>query len=155
MRSNSSQLFNLEIEKINKKGSKIIKKFEPETGEDHFTDPTTNKKAKFYIAKYEKEIIYIGITKQSIANRLRSGLNPNTKNGYYGYKWRFLKKVDLMVWCDSGHDKPSKDKLEKDVLDSETIEAEIAYLFRKDKGYWPKYQTEIHFHNAKIGRAHV
>jgi hypothetical protein len=30
----------------------------------------------------------------------------------------------------------------------ETVEAELVFLFRKQTGKWPRYQTEIHFHNA-------
>lgn len=147
MRLDRWQHFSLEIKKVNKDYSKIVKTFESKTGKENFTYPATNRRVKLYLVKYKNEIVYVGITAQPIVNRLRSGLKPNIKNGYYGYRWKHLKHVDLMVWCDQGHDKPNKSKLKKDMKVFETIEGEIVYLFRKYNGKWPEYQIEIHFHN--------
>jgi len=97
----------------------------------------TNKLPKIYIIKHKSEIIYVGITTQSIVNRLRYGFTANGKNGYHGYKWKSLDEIDLLVYLFAN----SSEKIE-------AIEAEIVYHVRSKTGFWPKYQTEIHFHNA-------
>jgi hypothetical protein len=104
----------------------------------NFKKPVTeNKLNKIYVIKYNKEIIYIGITKQSIRNRLRYGLIPqNNRTGYHGYKWKELNgnfEIDIFVF-------------EKEIS-LEGLEGEIVFKFRTDLNKWPKYQHEIHFHN--------
>lgn len=104
-----------------------------------FKKPVTHSKCpKLYAVKSKGEVIYIGITSQSIRNRLNYGLQAEGEQGYYGYKWKNLKDVEVYIWC-FPKKKPAK---------VEAIEAELVYLFRKNKHKWPKYQTEIHFHNA-------
>jgi len=104
-----------------------------------FTQPATkNKLPKLYVVKSGSEVIYVGITSQSIRNRLRYGLEAQGKSGYHGYKWKDLSEVDSLIWC---FPKESRDRVE-------AVEAELVYLFRQHTGKWPKYQMEIHFHDA-------
>lgn len=111
----------------------------------NFEEPVTESKLyKIYIVKYRSDIIYVGVTSQSMATRLRYGLNPKGRK-YNGYKWKHLNQVDLFIFCFNYF----KTKSEKEIIEkkTETIEAEIVYLIRNKTGDWPKYQTEIHFHN--------
>ena len=98
---------------------------------------TINKVPKIYILKSADEYLYVGMTTQSIAIKLKSGLKANGKNGYHGYKWKDKIDISLYVW--------SLEKLEK--LQAENIEAEIVYLIREKTGFWPLSQNEIHFNN--------
>lgn len=100
---------------------------------------------KLYIVKQGEDIIYVGTTKQDIRKRLRYGFSAKGEHGYYGYKWKGLDAVDLLVWCfpDS-----NKDHVE-------AIEAELVYFIRERTGYWPKYQMEIHFHRASESEMQV
>jgi hypothetical protein len=110
-------------------------------GTDKFSGMATSALPKLYIASVEDKPIYVGITKQSIRNRLRFGWRANGEDGYYGYAWRRdLTEANLDIWC---HEDPPAGK--KSCLDMETIEAEVVYLIRK-AGQWPLFQTEIHFH---------
>ncbi|MFL9898050.1 hypothetical protein PQR71_07755 [Paraburkholderia fungorum] len=60
----------------------------------------------------------------------------------HGYAWRRqLLKADLDIWC---HRDPPE---QNPCLDIETIEAEVVYLIRQ-AGQWPRFQTEIHFHES-------
>ena len=103
-----------------------------------FIRPATKSKLpKIYIIRHNTKIVYVGITTQSISNRLRYGLGAEGRNGYHGYKWKNLNEIDLFVFF-------FNDSIEK----IETVEAEIVYLIRSKTGVWPEYQTEIHFHNA-------
>jgi len=102
-----------------------------------------NKKGpKIYILKINKEIAYIGITRQPLSNRFRYGLSATGENGYHGYAWKELansgesEPIDLFIYRFD------------DEKRTEAIEAEIVYLVRNKTGKWPKYQTEIHFHQA-------
>ncbi len=103
------------------------------------------KLSKIYILRQGKEILYVGITKTPLSNRIGSGLKATGKKGYHDYKWKVLAKkhqsevIDLFVY------------LFRDEEKTEAIEAEVVYLIRNKTGKWPKYQTEIHFHyNASI-----
>jgi predicted GIY-YIG superfamily endonuclease len=105
-----------------------------------FKHPVTkNKLPKLYVVKSESKVIYVGVTSQSIRNRLIYGLNPQGKSGYHGYKWKDdLSVVDILIWY-----------FPQERLDRiEAIEAELVYLLRQHTGKWPKYQMEIHFHDA-------
>ena len=42
---------------------------------------TTAKLAKLYVVKNGREIYYVGMTRQSISNRLRYGFNAKGENG--------------------------------------------------------------------------
>jgi hypothetical protein len=108
------------------------------------------KSHKIYILRLESEIIYVGITTQPLINRFRSGLSAIGKNGFYGYAWKALsvkggsKEIDLFVYNFS--DEKMNYKEIKDA--TEAMEAEIVFLIRSERKHWPKYQTEIHFHQA-------
>lgn len=147
MNPNLFSYYQLHLKQINKNGKvkividKIIDLLEDN---NKFVYPTNNKRAKLYVVKHKNKIIYVGITAQPIINRFRSGLNPNTKFGYHGYAWKHLKKVEVLIWCDWGKGKATKD----DLKIFETIEGEIVYIARDKMGKWPEYQTEIHFHNG-------
>ena len=111
-------------------------------GTPNFSGSATSKKPKLYIASVEEKPIYVGVTKQSIRNRLRLRWKANGKGGYYGYAWRNeLTAATLDIWCHE--DAPVEDSC----LDTETVEAEVVFLIR-DAGQWPAYQTEIHFHQS-------
>lgn len=111
-----------------------------EKGTDKFSGLATSKLPKLYIVSVNGKPIYVGMSKQSIRNRLRFGWAAQGKGGYYGYAWRHkFKKANIDIWC---HQDPS---IEKPHLDIETVEAEVVYLIRS-AGQWPLYQTEIHFH---------
>lgn len=101
-----------------------------------FIRPSTlNNLPKLYLVKHKSKIIYVGITTQSITNRLKQGLNASGKYGYHGYKWKQLGNVTLHVFF-----------FNNDLERAETVEAEVVYLIRRNTGFWPEYQNEIHFH---------
>ena len=109
-------------------------------GTPKFSGIATSKKPKLYIVSVDEQPIYVGVTKQSVRNRLRLGWSANGKSGYYGYAWRHhLKEAHIDIWCHE--DAPD----ENPALDIETIEAEVVFLIRS-AGQWPLHQTEIHFH---------
>jgi hypothetical protein len=109
-------------------------------GTQKFSGIATSRKPKLYIASVDENPIYVGVTRQSLRNRLRFGWNAEGKGGYYGYAWRHrLTEAMLDVWC---HDDAPSDNA---ALDIETVEAEVVYLIRA-AGQWPMFQTEIHFH---------
>jgi hypothetical protein len=102
-----------------------------------------NKKLpKIYILRKREGILYVGITKSPLSSRFRYGLTASGKNGYHGYAWKALAKevqsevIDLFVYVFNNEER------------TEAIEAEVVYLIRNRTGKWPKYQTEIHFHQA-------
>jgi predicted GIY-YIG superfamily endonuclease len=104
-----------------------------------FTDPDTKRGLpKLYVIRSGSEVVYVGQTTQSIRTRLRQGLKAKGESGYYGYMWRDLDGVEILVWCFPNRDKEYV----------ETVEGELVYLHRKRKGKWPERQMEIHFHNA-------
>jgi len=106
---------------------------------NRFVDPDNqSKRPKLYIIKSGSEVIYIGQTTQSMRTRIRYGLKAEGETGYYGYKWKDLVEVEVLVWCFPN----------KSVEYVEAIEGELVFLFRKRTGRWPRYQMEIHFHNA-------
>lgn len=111
-------------------------------GTSNFSGIATSKKPKLYIVSVNEIPIYVGITKQSMRNRLRLGWNANGENGYHGYAWRrgLFNEVNLDIWCHE--DAPEGNS----TLDIETIEAEVVFLIRRDTQQWPLHQTEIHFH---------
>jgi predicted GIY-YIG superfamily endonuclease len=128
---------------IIKKQIRKITNFHSENEIKAFVPPLTSGKFKIYIVTDKKNVLYIGTTRTSLRNRLRSGLRAKGLNGYHGYKWKGLKSVGLFVWC---FEESDKDKIEN-------IEAELALLVRLDTGKWPIHQNEIHFNNsfAKTG----
>jgi hypothetical protein len=100
---------------------------------------------KLYVVVARGELIYVGVTKRKMRERLYSGWNANGKNGYHGYAFRHTHtEADLYVWC-------HEDARDGSLLDLETVEAEVAFLIRS-AGQWPRSQTEIHFHPS--GKEH-
>jgi hypothetical protein len=112
-----------------------------ERGTPNFSGIATSKRPKLYIANADGKPFYVGITKQSLRNRLRFGWSAAGKGGYHGgYAWRrSLSEANLDVWC---HEDAPEDLPMRDI---ETVEAEVVFLIRC-AGQWPQYQTEIHFH---------
>jgi hypothetical protein len=93
-------------------------------GTNKFSGLSTSDLPKLYIASINSKPIYVGITKQSIRNRLRLGLNAKGDSGYYGYAWRHGNTAAVLdVWCHS-------DATERNERDIETVEAEVVYLKR-------------------------
>ena len=92
---------------------------------------------KIYLVKDNQSYKYVGATTQPIHIKLKQGLKSNGKNGYHGYKWKNLEKVEVMVWLLSGVDKTQM----------ESIESELVLQIRNKYSKWPDYQNEIHFNN--------
>jgi hypothetical protein len=113
-----------------------------EKGSSKFGHPVTSKVPKLYIVtvKGERAPIYVGVTRQSMHNRLRIGWTADGRGGYHGYKWKGRTEVNLDVWCDL----TATDG--KELKEIETVEAEVVFLIRQVCGQWPTDQTEIHFH---------
>ena len=108
-----------------------------------FIKPAATVCPKLYVVTRAHDIHYVGVTNRPMAARINLGLKAKGKGGYHGYKWKSLKStLRLIVWAfpeESG--KPFLRELE-------TVEAEFAFLVRKDTGQWPLSQTEIHFYQA-------
>lgn len=108
-----------------------------------FSKPATLVCPKLYVVTQQRDIHYVGVTNRPMSARLNLGLKAKGKGGYHGYKWKMLTMpLCLTVW--SFPDKRGKDFLRE----LETIEAEFAFLVRKETGQWPRSQTEIHFYQA-------
>jgi hypothetical protein len=104
-----------------------------------FNEPDNRSKLpKLYVVKSGSEVIYVGQTTQNMRTRFRQGLQAKGITGYYGYMWKDLPQVDVLIW-----DFPGKSN-----EFVEGIEGELVFLFRSRKGKWPEYQMEIHFHNV-------
>ena len=122
---------------LNKKPTRHKINGSPFTDVQCFQKPATSKGQKLYIVKCKDAVLYVGITSQSITNRLRYGFTATGKHGYHGYKWKDHKEeLDLLIWYFP------------DKTDVEAIEAEVVFNIRKHTGLWPAFQTEIHFHKA-------
>ena len=112
-------------------------------GTKTFKAPVTTSGPKLYVFSNKNNIIYIGQTIQGMSARLRLGFKADGTGGYWGYKWRNeLKKADLYIWTLIETPK------ENELYTLESIESEVVYHFRSQKNQWPKYQTEIHFHET-------
>ena len=113
----------------------------------HFVAPDTESGIqKLYVVKDGSEICYVGTTSQPMSSRLRIGFVDNSHYGYHGYKWKDkLKQAELLVWAFPDTAKNS----------IEAIEAELVYYIREKTGSWPKYQMEIHFHEASKSEMYV
>jgi hypothetical protein len=112
-------------------------------GDNRLSARASGRGSKLYIVHDRGLPVYVGITKQPIAARLRYGWSASGKHGYHGYAWRHaLKSVGFDIWyCSNAGADGSSDILE-------TIEAEVVYLHRTHFGQWPRFQTEIHFHRS-------
>jgi hypothetical protein len=112
-------------------------------GGSNFVSPVTTRCSKLYVFAADNRPVYVGQTVQGMAARMRLGFQADGSNGYYGYRWRHeLASAQLLVWCleELGE--------ENGVLASECIESEIVFAYRLKFDQWPKYQTEIHFHET-------
>ena len=149
--------FKIYLKKDKNKRTFISEKWLENNKIKKFCKPYTEGYPKIYMVKHNNEILYIGFTVDSIGNRLRNGLSPGKldkisnkivigKDGYHGYKWKDLDVVDYYVWVYKQSDMPVKDEVK---LMFENIEAEMVYLYKQTTGFWPKYQSEIHFY-AKL-----
>lgn len=103
-----------------------------------------SKQPKIYVIKSEGDLLYVGYASQSLITRLKQGFRATGKNGYHGYTWKNLEKVEVhaFVFPILG-DTPSKESR----LYFEAIEAELVYLIRLKTTQWPIFQSEIHFNN--------
>jgi len=107
-----------------------------------FSAPASTKGiAKLYTVSHEASLLYVGITQQRMATRLKNGFRAEGRNGYHGYKWKSLRhEMRLDVWTAQvlvGN---------ATLRDLETVEAEVAFHCRQQSGHWPKFQHEIHFY---------
>lgn len=109
-------------------------------GTTKFSGLATSKLPKLYIVSINGQAQYVGITRQSMRNRLRSGFTATGKHGYHGYAWRSgCTEATLDIWF---HEDAPTESTDRDI---ETVEAEVVFLARL-AGQWPAGQTEIHFH---------
>lgn len=109
-----------------------------------FSQPATRRCPKLYVVLLNREIHYVGVTNSPMASRLNAGLKANGKSGYYGYRWRKLKKpLSLLIWSFP------EQRGKKFLRELETVEAEFAFHVRKQLKMWPRSQTEIHFFTAQ------
>lgn len=106
-----------------------------------FTKPASaHGVAKLYTLSNAGKLIYVGIARQPMANRLNYGFKANGMHGYHGYKWRHLTcDLRLTVWTASVNGQYVG------LREMETIEAEVAFVCRDRSGQWPEFQHEIHF----------
>ena len=106
-----------------------------------FRAPATTKGVeKIYVIMHAADFCYVGLASTPMASRMYTGFHPREKTGYHGYAWKGLGTIDVHVWP-TGLDRKA----------SETIEAELVFLIRRETGRWPTFQTEIHFHNPEAG----
>lgn len=116
-----------------------------EKGQGFLYPDVSDKLPKLYVVKHDKEIYYVGITRQDIRKRLRYGFSAKGKHGYHGYKWKDQDTVELLIWSFP----------DGTMEHMEAIEAELVYSIREKTGKWPKYQMEIHFHGASEKEKHI
>ncbi|WP_051287064.1 hypothetical protein [Algoriphagus mannitolivorans] len=107
-------------------------------------DLIRSKQPKIYVIQSKNDLLYVGYASQSLITRLKQGFRASGKNGYHGYKWKKLEKVDVHVFVfPILADTPAKESR----LFFEAIEAELVFQIRTHTGKWPLYQNEIHFNN--------
>lgn len=108
-----------------------------------FQTPATLVCPKIYVVTESRGIHYVGITNRPMAARLNFGLRATGAHGYYGYRFRKIRRpLRLYVWSFP------KTRGKMFLRQLETVEAEFAFLTRKRTGKWPISQTEIHFFQA-------
>ena len=135
--------------------NRVISKKIYDGKETSFKTPVTKDRTpKIYILKYNKQIVYIGYTSQSISVRLYNGLKATGLNGYHGYKWKKHDEIELLVFVFKQQLNGSKHDDDKPYVNlAEAIEAELVYKVRNETGLWPAYQNEIHFNNVQLENA--
>ncbi|MBI5381907.1 MAG: hypothetical protein HZA31_08410 [Opitutae bacterium] len=113
------------------------------TGKNHFEAPaSTDKLSKIYALVDGQTVLYVGMTGQPMANRLRGAFQAAGETGYYGYKWKALgHAIVLLIWI--------LPDLFPRHEDREAVEAEVIFEIRNQLGYWPRWQNEMHFWNAQ------
>ena len=116
----------------------------------NFKSPVTLKKTpKIYLLKYNNTIVYVGYAGQSIGTRLGQGIRASGTNGYYGYKWKQVSEIELLVFVFNKTLKGNKHIYDTPFIEfTEAVEAEIVFLIRQNTGQWPRFQNEIHFNNS-------
>ncbi|HET9767644.1 MAG TPA: hypothetical protein VFS60_12395 [Thermoanaerobaculia bacterium] len=111
-------------------------------GRANFSPRACRSCPKLYVVTLDDQIVYVGVTRQAAAKRLRQGLVAKGEHGYYGYAWaKKGHQVGFDLWY------LTTDVAADGNLDLETIEAEVVFLVRT-AGQWPQLQTEIHFHQS-------
>ena len=115
---------------------KITSKSGPK-GEATFVSPVTKPGPKLYVILDNHEPVYVGATIRPIGECLGSGFRSK-----YRYEWRLLQCAYVDIWRLKGVD-------DNDTRAMETVEAEVVFLIRETRKQWPKYQTEIHFHQSQ------
>jgi predicted GIY-YIG superfamily endonuclease len=129
--------------------SRSIVRKEVDGKQTKFKAPITTKGIpKIYILKAKDKVVYIGYTSQSISSRFNGGLRAAGMNGYYGYQWKNLNELDLLVFCFEKFSDNGKTKKEE-VQFVKAIEGELVFNVRLHSGRWPESQNEIHFFNNK------
>lgn len=109
---------------------------------------------KIYIIHDTIDVLYVGEANVSLQTRFRRGTYSYNasfrkdipKQPYKGYQWldrvknpsRELK-VEVIIFSEI---------LDNNRKEIEAIEGELVFLIRKELGYWPKFQQEIHFSNS-------
>src|SRR6266481_5091673 len=69
-------------------------------GTPKFSGLATSKRPKLYIVSVDGNPIYVGITRQSMRNRIRLGFSATGETGYHGYAWRHnYTQAILDIWC--------------------------------------------------------
>ena len=134
---------------------RIISKRVCDGKESSFKTPVTQKQTpKIYVLKYKEAIVYIGYASQSIGTRMGQGMRAAGLNGYHGYKWKQVDKLELYIFVFDQKLKGSKHKDDKTFVNlAEAVEAELVYLVREKTGKWPEFQNEIHFNNEELEKA--
>ena len=127
------------------------------------TFPLTVGQLKLYVVSCGGKPIYVGGTKQPFRRRLYYGLTAKGQKGYSGYLWRdHCRKVTIDIWnidldekedfkrmdCDPSMIRADNKERKREIL-LETLEAEVVLQIRNKFGHWPKYQSEIHFHQSQ------
>ena len=136
-----------------------------DNGKPHFSNPVTLESTpKLYVVSDKEKPIYVGKTTTGIATRLRQGFKPSPRNPY-GYLWRhYLKEATIDIWILTLEDQDIEEMKEdpsikramhdgdnekaKDIV-VETLEAEVVLQIQEMDTQWPKYQSEIHFHQSQ------
>lgn len=91
--------------------------------EQRFSHRASSHGSKLYVVHDHDFPIYVGVTKQPIADRLRLGWKADGEHGYHGYAWRHaFKSVGLDIWYQTIA------TLRGSLDDMETVEAEVVHL---------------------------
>ena len=102
---------------------------------------TIPKLAKLYTISLCRNLLYVGITHGRMSQRLGGGLRASGEHGYHGYK---LNDGDFSLNIWTGGPEMGRE-------DMESIEAEVAFEWRKRSAQWPGAQNQIHFHQTNAG----